>query len=76
MPTGSLGIRSQHLDVGVRDSGIIVACPYTWTGNLAFSILIAWSKGLSLDVWLHLPPEAQLKETELGCGSISFMKWA
>ena len=72
---------SQHFDVGATDCGIIVAHSYAWNGNVTFLILITWLKGLLLDVWPTLPPEASLKETELmrrnSCGSISyFAKWA
>ena len=71
---------SQHLDVGVRDSGIIATFSYTENGNVAFLILNAWSKGLPLDIWLPMFPSAWLKETEFmgkkGHGNISyFVKW-
>ena len=44
------------LDVGVRDSGVIVTFSYTWNRNAVFLFLITWLKGLLLDVW-PTPPQ-------------------
>ena len=60
------------LDVVARNSGIFVTGSYSWNGNIASLILITQLKGLHWDIWLPLPPEALLKETGLGCGSIPY----
>ena len=62
------------MEVEARDSSVFVKGFDSWSGNT--DSLISQLMGHVWDFWLPPPPEAQLKETRLICGSVPFfVRW-